>query len=200
MGHRRRAIALAALLMAGAGCQGSNAGPPQDGGGLQDGEFSSCADVDAGPYMAGMTVASESRGLVLTVVSAHTTSSDAPPVDAPAVGLSTFDVTIADSSGGPASGLTMTANKPYMPFHKHSSSTAPVVTDQGGGSFVISKIDFFMHGYFEITLDLRIPPTVGDGGVDADAGADVDGSADDAGPAVATPTTDKVVLPICIPS
>src|SRR4051794_16503403 len=144
-------------LLAGAGCGGSNAGPPTDGG-KTDADFAACASADAAPYMAGVTTTSKSGAWVATIQSVSTLSSFQPPVDAPAVGLSTFNVKLTDASGGAAVGLSMTADKPYMPAHRHSAPTVPVVMDQGAGTFVVSQIDFFMHGYFELTLNLQSSP------------------------------------------
>ena len=44
---------------------------------------------------------------------------------------------------------------PYMPIHKHGSSTIPVIAAQGGGLFAVSAVNFFMSGYWELYLDLR---------------------------------------------
>jgi len=64
-----------------------------------------------------------------------------------------------------------------MPEHSHGASTYPAVADQGDGTFVVSAINFFMPGYWELTLNL-LPPATGDGGAPAD----------------------EVVLPLCVPS
>ena len=189
------------FFLAGAGCGGSNAGPPTDGG-KTDADFAACASADAAPYMAGVTTASKSGAWVATIESVSTVSSFEPTVDSPAVGLSTFNVKLTDASGGAAVGLTMTADKPYMPAHRHSAPTVPVVMDQGAGSFVVSQIDFFMHGYFELTLNLQTSPE-GDGGGDAAAPAADAGSAADGGSgggSIPAAATDKIVLPICVPS
>jgi hypothetical protein len=171
------AVACVGLLGV-AGCSSKSEGATDAD--IPAGDFDTCAGADAGPYSPGMTTTSKSGSWIATLASVTTTSSGAPPVDAPAVGLSTFTLSIASAAGGSPSGLSVTAEKPYMPFHRHSAATVPVVMDRGDGTFVISKINFFMHGYFEITLDLRVEPTGGD-----DAG---------------TPAADAIVLPICVPS
>jgi hypothetical protein len=130
-----------------------------------------------------------------TLVSVQTTSTNGPPVDVPAVGVSTFDLTIADASGGVPVGLTVTADKPYMPLHRHYASVAPVVTSTQAGTFVMSNISFFQPGDFEVTLHLQIAPP----GAGASDGGDSDGG-DDGGGAAPTSTTDKIVLEICVPS
>ena len=188
------------LFLAGGGCGGSNAGPATDGG-KTDADFAACASADAAPYMAGVTTASKSGAWVATIQSVSTMSSFEPTVEAPAVGLSTFNVKITDGSGAAALGLTMTADKPYMPAHRHSAPTVPVVMDQGAGTFVVSQIDFFMHGYFELTLNLQTSPEGGPdaGASPADAGSAADGGAE-AGWTPAPAAADKIVLPICVPS
>jgi hypothetical protein len=198
-----------AVVGALAGC-GSKAGAPVDAG-PHDADFSQCIKADAAPYMAGAMTPSRSGTYLATIVSATTTSTDSPTVDAPGVGLSTFAVTIADTNGGAPVGMTVTAEKPYMPLHGHGADTFPTVTDQGGGMFSVDAIHFIMAGYWEVTLDLKItPPEAGapEAGGESDAGAgDADGG-DDAAPDATTTTpppppkttTDKIVLPICIPA
>jgi hypothetical protein len=184
------------LFLAAAGCGGSNAGPAVDAG-KTDADFAACASADAAPYMAGVTTASKSGAAMATIDAVTTTNSFGPPVDAPAVGLSTFTMKITDPTGGALPGLTVTANKPYMPAHGHYAPTVPAVTDQGGGMFVISQIDFFMHGYFELTLNLQMS-SGSDGGGDAAAASPDAGT--DGGSVTSAPTTDRIVLPICVPS
>jgi hypothetical protein len=203
MSRRHWTIAWAALLvLGGAGCHGSNAtAPPADAGGAHpDADFSLCVGGDAAPYMAGTVTPSTSGAYLATLVSVQTTSSNGPPVDVPAVGLSTFSVTIADANGGVPVGLSVTADKPYMPLHRHYASVAPIVTATQAGTFDISNVSFFQPGDFEVTLHLQVAPAGGDGG-DADGGDD--GGADDGGgstTALPAPTTDKFVLEICVPS
>ena len=46
-----------------------------------------------------------------------------------------------------------------MPLHGHGATTFPMVTPGDPGKFTVSKIDFFMAGYWELKLDLQ--PTSG---------------------------------------
>ena len=124
--------------------------------------------------MPGLVARSQSGVWSVTVASVVTTSSDAPPVDAPAVGLSTFTVAIADMNGAAPAGAVLTAEKPYMPFHGHSASIVPQVTAGPAGRFTISNVSFFMTGLFELGLELQFPGTAAAG--------------------------DRVVLTICVPS
>jgi hypothetical protein len=136
--------------------------------------------------MAGLVEASKSGAFTATLVSI--TSEDTPPIDGPVVGYATLSVAIVEAGGAVPAGLTVTAEKPYMPVHRHSASTFPAVADTGGGTFAVSMVHFFMPGDFEVTLDLQPASGSTDGGaLDADA---------DAGAPVPRP---KVVFAICVP-
>ena len=58
-----------------------------------------------------------------------------------------------------------------MPLHGHGATTFPMVTPGDPGKYTVSKIDFFMAGYWEQKLDLQ--PASG--------------------------TADKAVFAICVP-
>ena len=207
------AAALAAALLAAAGCHGDQGTGAVDAGHVPD--FSACDKTDAGPYTAGIVETSSTGLFTTTLVSVRTKPMiTAPAVPFPTVGDSTFEVTFLQGGGPTPAGLTVTAEKPYMPLHGHGATVYPVVADDGGGAFTISNINFFMGGYWEVTLDLKFPAIVADAGSGTDAAADgpVDGPTDmdaaadapseaDGGVAhVTPPTTDKVVIPICIPN
>ncbi|HVY38859.1 MAG TPA: hypothetical protein VHM31_13030 [Polyangia bacterium] len=159
------------FCLAPAGC---GAGQPAraDAGGAEP-QFAVCAGLDAGPYMPGLVARSRTGAWSATVLSVVTTSADAPPVDAPAVGLSTLALTIADANGRPPPALNLTAEKPYMPFHGHSASIVPQVTAGADGTFTISNVSFFMTGVFELGLDLQFP---------------------------ASGASDRIVLTVCVPA
>jgi hypothetical protein len=233
-------VAALALALSPAGC-GSKGGAGDAG--THPPDFSACAMTDAGVYSAGIVETSSARLFTTTLVSVSTKPTVGDPVPVPTIGDATFEITFLDASGLPPVGLKVTAEKPYMPIHRHGAPTYPTVTDDGGGAFTISKINFFMAGYWEVTLDLKFPPMVvdaggGDGAADAaeamdadgatdggatdaasgtddaasgtddaaigtdDAAPGTDGAADDGSGVVhaAPPTTDKIVIPICIPS
>lgn len=180
-------------VLLGMGC-GAGRATPADAAPSEQG-FAACGGVDAGPYTPGMVAWSVSARWKATVLSAVTTSSDGPPVDAPAVGLSTFTISIADDLGRVPTGLAMTADKPYMPFHGHSASIVPDVTDEGHGQFTISDVSFFMTGYFQLGLNLL---GSGNGAASGDGGvpqAPADGAA-----APPAPLPDRIVLGICVPA
>ncbi|HEY7374800.1 MAG TPA: hypothetical protein VIF57_21730 [Polyangia bacterium] len=142
-----------------AGC-GSGAQHPDDGG-LQDADFAQCDMTPAVDYMPGMQATSMSGGYVATVVSARTDFSDgSPSVDTAASGgLDTWVVSFADTTAGTPAAITMMAEKPWMPIHKHGASTFPLVTPGDPGTFTVSKMDLFMLGYWSIVFDLQ--PTSG---------------------------------------
>jgi hypothetical protein len=125
--------------------------------------------------MAGYVTPSSGSVYTVTLVSVSAMPQGGPVVASPAVGLNTFIVTVRDAGGAAPVGVTMTAEKPVMPKHNHGASTFPAVVDQGGGTFEVSAINFFMPGYWELTLNLS--------------------PAGDAGTSI-----DKVVLSICVPS
>jgi hypothetical protein len=205
---------LAAALLAVVGCSASAAAVD---GGEHIPDFTACAKTDAGPYTAGIVETSGTGTFTTTLVSVSTQPKVGGPVAFPTVGTSTFEVSFLEV-GGPPSGLMVTAEKPFMPLHGHGATVYPDVADNGGGAFTISNISFFMGGYWEVTLDLKFPPPVqdagaGDAGTDAaavedggedapsDATSGTEGGGDDGGVVHPAPvTTDKVVIPICIPS
>jgi hypothetical protein len=155
-----------------AGCGGGTA---NSDGAPRDADFTVCAGYDAGPYMAGYVTTSAGGGHTVTLVSVSAMPIDGPVVSSPAVGFDTFIVAVRDAGGAAPAGMTMTAEKPVMPKHSHGAATFPVVVDQGGGTFEVSAIHFFMSGYWELTLNL-LP--------EADAGG----------------AADEVVLSVCVPS
>ena len=67
----------------------------------------------------------------------------------PEVGLNTWVVSVTDAAAGTPAGVTMIAERPWMPLHGHGATTYPVVTPGDPGTFTVSGIDFFMAGYWE---------------------------------------------------
>jgi len=159
----RLAIAILTSLVAGAGALagcGSGAQHPDDGG-TPDADFAQCDMTPAVDYTPGMQATSTSGGYVATVVSARTDFSDGTPsVDTAASGgFDTWVVSVADATAGTPAAVTMMAEKPWMPIHKHGASTFPLVTPGDPGMFTVSKMDLFMLGYWSIVFDLQ--PTSG---------------------------------------
>jgi len=114
-------------------------------------------------YMPGLIATSPSGAYQATLVSATTVVvAGSPPVDGSLSGDNTWIVSVAnagDAGAGTPADVTMTAEKPFMPKHGHGDMTFPTVTPGDPGMFTITKIDFFMLGYWSVPLDLQ--PTSG---------------------------------------
>ena len=128
-----------------------------------DADFSVCADTAAVPYMAGWTVTSAAGTYAGTVVSAITEPSPTTAgADHPEVGLGDWVVNVTDVAGGAPADVVMTAEPPWMPRHGHGATTTPPVTPGSAGMFTVSKMDFFMPGYWQVILDLQPPSGAAD--------------------------------------
>jgi hypothetical protein len=135
-------------------------------------DFSACAGTPAVVYAPGLSQVSTSGAFTATVLAASTEASPgAPPVDAPAIGLNRWTIAISDAAAAAVTNMTVSADKPRMPIHGHSSLKFPQVAPEDGGVYVVSEIDFFMAGYWEMGLEL----------------SPADGPAD------------RIAFPICIP-
>ena len=134
------------------GC-GSDAAQPIDAGGPQDADFAICEMTPAVTYMPGMQVTSTLGAYVGTLVSAQTART--PPVTVPEVGEGTWVVSVTDAVAGTPADVTMTAERPWMPLHGHGATTYPAVSPGDPGQFTVSKMSFFMAGYWEVKLDLQ---------------------------------------------
>jgi hypothetical protein len=133
-----------AALAAGCGPDGHHVDPGPD--------FSVCEETPAVPYEPGIFVTSRLGGYRATLVSAVTEGS--PPVDSPQIGDGTWVVSVTDATAGTPAAVTMTAERPWMPKHNHGAPDYPVVTPGEPGKYTISKIDFFMAGYWQLKLNL----------------------------------------------
>jgi hypothetical protein len=162
--RRMTAAGLFVGLVALAGCGDNAAGHGPD--------FTGCAETPAQTYAPGLAQVSTGGGFTGTLTAASTEESPgAPAVDAPAIGFNRWTVAITDAGGAPVMDLTVTADKPRMPIHGHSSRMFPQVAAEAGGVYVVSGIDFFMAGYWEMGLELA--PAAG--------------------------AADRIAFPICIP-
>jgi hypothetical protein len=131
-----------------------------------------CGGTPALMYTPGLAQISISGAFTGTLTAASTEESPgAPPVDAPAIGLNRWTVAITDAAAAAATELTVTADKPRMPIHGHSAPMFPQVALEDGGVYVVSEINFFMAGYWEMGLELH--PAAG--------------------------AADRIAFPICIP-
>ncbi|HSS37675.1 MAG TPA: hypothetical protein VLT58_02795, partial [Polyangia bacterium] len=119
------------------------------------------------PFTAGLSVLSASGAYRVTIQDATATDSSGAATAGAGIGYDTFTVAVTSAADGGAGastdGLTIgvpaipgeVPADPYMPVHKHGSSTIPAIAGQGGGVFAVSAINFFMSGYWELYLDLH---------------------------------------------
>ncbi|MGH7438728.1 MAG: FixH family protein [Polyangiaceae bacterium] len=72
-------------------------------------------------------------------------------------------------SGKPASGLALHV-VPWMPEHGHGASIVPSVTETAPGTYVISNVDLFMAGEWELRTTITAAPADSgeDGGIASD--------------------------------
>jgi len=88
------------------------------------------------------TVASDSGALTIEVRFAPR-----PPV----AGEDAAQLSFADATGAPASGLDLTV-VPWMPAHGHGTSVTPTVTETAPGVFVATPLYLFMPGSWELRM------------------------------------------------
>jgi hypothetical protein len=104
--------------------------------GASDGTF------PADPYVS---VASDSGALRVAV---RTSPSQPPPR-----GTCEVEMTITDPSGAPVDGLAL-AVVPWMPAHGHGSSVKPSVAPEGQGKYLLSDVNLFMPGTWELRTSI----------------------------------------------
>jgi hypothetical protein len=80
------------------------------------------------------------------------TSPDQPP----SRGIVSVDYRITDMNQAPADGLTV-AVVPWMPDMGHGASTTPTVEKMGGGRYVISNVELFMPGRWDLRTTISGP-------------------------------------------
>jgi hypothetical protein len=60
--------------------------------------------------------------------------------------------TVAVTLPGPqSSGVSITVD-PFMPEHGHHTTVNPVISDEGGGRFVVDPVHFQMSGFWDTTI------------------------------------------------
>ena len=173
VGHGLGRLLLALSLAIAGGCGSKTA--TVTGRISTDADFSVCSETPAVRYAPGISVVSASGAYRAAIVTASTDQGGAGPVPTAAIGYDTFTVAVtsitdggagADAGAPPPDGLTMALPPiggsgkpadPFMPQHGHGAATVPTITAQGGGTFSVAKIDFFMGGYWELYLDLTPP-------------------------------------------
>jgi hypothetical protein len=100
------------------------------------------------PTEAFTTVTSESAALSVEVRTA--------PAQPPTRGLLEVEYRVAEVGGTPVAGLDLQV-VPWMPEMGHGTSTTPQVTDAGGGRYVISNVELFMAGRWDLRTTVRGP-------------------------------------------
>jgi hypothetical protein len=145
------AIALATSLPA---CSAGDPPPGTSAAALNDAVDAGTADSTitcqydplVEPYAPNMTQRGSSGLLEFRLQSAN----PAPP----ALGLNSWTVAVLD-----ANGVTQDASfveiKPWMPYHGHGASIVPQASPNGDGTYLISNLDFFMVGVWQITLSVQ---------------------------------------------
>ncbi|HVH97254.1 MAG TPA: FixH family protein [Enhygromyxa sp.] len=89
-------------------------------------------------------------GEILTV--SFVAADPAPPIK----GDNTWTLAIADVEGQPLSNLTITA-VPWMPDHDHGTPVEATATaTENPGEFVVTPVNLFMSGLWEVTLDIEL--------------------------------------------
>jgi hypothetical protein len=129
-GCTRAALVAVLLAAAAVGCSGG-AGPDPNGFPVQ-------------PYL---TVMSDSKALQVEV-----RSSPQPPT------RGTVDVELAVTNvaeGKPQDGLTVHI-QPWMPAHNHGA-ISPAVTPKGNGKYLVTEVDLFMAGHWELRTTFSGP-------------------------------------------
>ena len=76
----------------------------------------------------------------------------------PTRGVNTMKLHVADDAGRPVDGLAMTVT-PWMASHAHGTSVIPVVTAMGNGDYVVSELNLFMPGRWQIRVSVTTPST-----------------------------------------
>jgi hypothetical protein len=107
------------------------------------------ASSDSFPPAALSTVPSQSGALSIEVRTA--------PEQPPSRGPSSVQYRITGTDGNPVDGLVINA-VPWMPAMGHGASVVPTVAPTGGGLYVISDVDLFMAGQWELRTTFAGPP------------------------------------------
>jgi YtkA-like protein len=114
----------------------------------------SASNAPSGPptFTADALVTTTGTSGVLSV--AVRTSPQPPPRGTVPVQLSVTRT----SDATPVDGLMLQV-RPWMPAHDHGSSIVPTVADQGQGKYLVTNVDFFMPGHWELQTSISGPAT-----------------------------------------
>ena len=129
-----RSVICAAALLVASGCSGDPG--VGSGGGVSF------------PEAAMVKVTTDGGALDIEV----RTAPDQPP----SRGLVSVEYRLTDHGGTPLDGLEL-AVEPYMPAMGHGASTRPTVSAQGAGRYVITGVELFMPGTWELRTRITGP-------------------------------------------
>lgn len=124
------------------GSGGADAGAPPDAG-ADGGGYT----FPAQPFL---TLQSSSGQLTVALRS--------NPESTPILGENTVQYTITDESGAPEDGLTLTV-VPWMPSMGHGTSAKPIISDEGGGVYLVQNVYLFMSGVWQLQTQITGPVT-----------------------------------------
>ena len=73
----------------------------------------------------------------------------------PGKGRNAWTLRLLDGAGRPVSGARLEV-LPWMPDHKHGATVAPVITDNGDGTYLIERLALTMEGVWETTITATV--------------------------------------------
>lgn len=88
---------------------------------------------------------------------AYTIEVRTAPTQPPGRGETAVEYTITGADGAPSDGLALTI-VPWMPDMGHGASVVPSVSAPGGGRYLISDVDLFMPGEWELRTTIAGQP------------------------------------------
>ena len=65
-----------------------------------------------------------------------------------------LELTVAEASSGQARSDLAIAVEPWMPSMNHGSSISPTVAPRGDGTYLVTQVDLFMPGHWELRMSL----------------------------------------------
>jgi hypothetical protein len=129
-------VSFAAVALAGATALGCSGDP------------GTAVSAESFPAAALSTLPSANGALTIEVRTA--------PEQPPSRGPSSVDYRITGQGGTPVDGLTIGV-VPWMPAMGHGASVVPSVAPMGGGRYVISDVELFMPGQWELRTTFSGP-------------------------------------------
>jgi hypothetical protein len=107
------------------------------------------SDEEPFPATALASLTSDSGRLAIEV---RTSPSQPPPRGELRVQLAVRDAT----TGAPSTGLSVSVT-PWMPAMAHGTSVTPTVAEASPGVYVVSRVDLFMPGTWQLRTDITGP-------------------------------------------